>query len=92
MATDEADSDNKFSPAAKKGDDAGDDERVFRTGAYVRCGLLALVLAVFGTGARLRGVAGVPPARSGSPSPARTRSIELRTRGTSPSRGHGYAC
>ena len=78
--------------AAKKGDDAGDDERVFRTGAYVRCGLLALVLAVFGTGARLRGVAGVPPARSGSPSPARTRSIELRTRGTSPSRGHGYAC
>lgn len=77
---------------AKKGDDAGDDERVFRTGAYVRCGLLALVLAVFGTGARLRAVAGVPPARSGSPSPARTRSIELRTRGTSPSRGHGYAC
>ena len=71
---------------------ATDDERVFRTGAYVRCGLLALVLAVFGTGARLRGVAGVPPARSGSPSPARTRSIELRTRGTSPSRGHGYAC
>ena len=51
---------------------AGDDERVFREGAYVRCGLLALVLAVFGLGVRLRRVAGAPTARR-----LASRSIEL---------------
>ena len=51
---------------------AGDDERVFREGAYVRCGLLALVLAVFGLGVRLRRVAGAPTTRR-----LASRSIEL---------------
>ena len=51
---------------------AGDDERVFREGAYVRCGLLALILAVFGLGVRLRRVAGAPTTRR-----LASRSIEL---------------
>ena len=59
---------------ASVGDDegAGDDERVFREGAYVRCGLLALILAVFGLGVRLRRVAGAPTTRR-----LASRSIEL---------------
>ena len=54
------------------GQGAGDDERVFREGAYVRCGLLALILAVFGLGVRLRRVAGAPTTRR-----LASRSIEL---------------
>jgi len=70
-------------------EDAGDDEEVFRTQAYIRSGLLACVLAVFVLGVRLRRVAGTPRPRLGSPTPSQTRAIEFRTRG-SPSLGHGY--
>ena len=60
---------NKARKVSRRYDDegAGDDERVFREGAYVRCGLLALVLAVFGLGVRLRRVAGAPTTRGSRP-------------------------
>ena len=65
---------NKARKVSRRYDDegAGDDERVFREGAYVRCGLLALILAVFGLGVRLRRVAGAPTTRR-----LASRSIEL---------------
>ena len=70
-------------------EDAGDDEEVFRTQAYIRSGLFACVLAAFVLGVRLRRVAGTPRPRLGSPTPSQARAIEFRTRG-SPSLGHGY--
>ena len=47
-------------------DEGGNDEVVFRTGAYIRCGLLAFVLAVFVIGVQVRRAAAKPSSRLAS--------------------------